>query len=150
MNTNEITAWLLVGVINEHLMSCSGPGITCEGCCCPECCGPCGALAAIRDHEFGHVMEALILQYTGNWPWIGASGLIDWAQIEVHWKADCEQCSQRETEEILADPGAMADLAESERDIAAGNLVPAEDLREVMGQRLFEAGILIPKTRPLR
>lgn len=41
----------------------------------------------------------------------------------------------RETIAILSDPGAVAQIVESEADIAAGRLTDAEDLREAMMAR---------------
>ncbi|MBN1172841.1 MAG: type II toxin-antitoxin system Phd/YefM family antitoxin [Micromonosporaceae bacterium] len=46
-----------------------------------------------------------------------------------------ELTALRETVAILSDPGAVADLRESEEDIAAGRVTDAEDLRATMVAR---------------
>lgn len=43
-----------------------------------------------------------------------------------------ELTALRETIAILSDPGAVADLRESEEDVAEGRVVDAEDLRSAM------------------
>lgn len=46
-----------------------------------------------------------------------------------------ELTALRETIAILSDPRAVADIAESEEDIAAGRVIDAEDLRAAMVAR---------------
>jgi antitoxin YefM len=46
-----------------------------------------------------------------------------------------ELAALRETIAILSDPGAVAQIKESEQDIAAGRVMDAEDLREALEAR---------------
>jgi hypothetical protein len=77
-------AKLVAGAINQVLEAKEKDGQD----CCPQCCGPCSALAYFRenvgaDQSLGH----WLLQWEGvpTWDWQLPSGRVDWAQLEAAW-----------------------------------------------------------------
>jgi len=73
---------------------------------------------------------------------IGGSGLlshpehdaIELPEGDYQVRRQREYVPDDETEEVLADPGALADLRDSEEDVAAGRVTTLDELRRELGR----------------
>lgn len=90
----QAVIWMVAGTINHHIL-CDSGSEECEGCC-PNCCGPCHALAWLRDNEDATVTRWLNRTDPGaSWIWQRPDGSINWAMIEAHWKPEKLGCVER-------------------------------------------------------
>lgn len=133
----QATWWLLCHALNnlhEHQGTRTETGCS-DGCrpseegCCPQCCGPCGALAYFaNDPSAKAYADRLSQTFGGNtdpegkwgpysWRWQKPTGEIDWDQVYQCWAKDPEcWCNlgddDLDLEEVhqLVQPGDRPDL----------------------------------------